>query len=246
MSSRAFRPGRGVGLQPDENGILQGQRRCDAWWGPVAALLLGAVSLAATLLVACGGGDEPKDFAQFADQIAAAAREGDVDFFLERIEGTPYTCSATEVAQSRGPDAPERPICLRTGFTFNSVYIQNYPGATQTTTPDVLADDLRAYFKDAVKSASDEYGPGAVRLYATGACIQPPCSGRQVRSAILTAIHEQVFGEQRTVRGLDFEYVDGRWVLTGASAASFPTAAEYLNASTAAPLYNDWTRYAGE
>lgn len=232
MSFRALKPSR------EATRLLPHPHAQSSWRLVALALLTGAL-----LASACGSGDEPKDFAEFADQIAAAAAAGDVAFFTDRIEGRPYTCSATEVALSKGPEAPERPICLDVGYTFNSVYIQNYPGSTTPTTVDVLAEDLERYFADAVNDAEDEYGPGAVRLYATGVSVQPPAQGRNVRSAILTAIHEQATGEQRTARGLDFAYQEGRWVIVGETASSFPLAAELLNAATAAPLYKDWARY---
>lgn len=213
-----------------------------------ARILLIAFCVAAgtaLFAVACGGDNgEPEDFAKFADKIAKAAEDGDVAFFADRVVSTPYTCSQEEVDISTGPDAPPEPICLEAGYTFNSVYIQDYPGSTQTTLVRVLKQDFQKFFKDALPAQSDQYGPGTVRLYATGASIQPPATGRDVHSAILAEIQQTPVGViGRTVRGIDFEYVAGRWVIPGETASTFPTAAELLEASTAAPLYANWTRY---
>ncbi|MGB2694807.1 MAG: hypothetical protein WBD55_06415 [Dehalococcoidia bacterium] len=205
-----------------------------------------AAAGAALFAVACGGGEkgEPEDFAKFADTIATAVAAGDVAFFADRIASTPYTCSQEEVDISTGPDAPGQPICTEVGYTFNSVYIQDYPGETQTTLVRVLKQDFQKFFKDALPKQSDQYGPGSVRLYATGASLQPPATGRDVHSAILAEIqHTPVGVIGRTVRGIDFEYVAGRWVIVGESASTFPTAAEFLEPSSAAPLYANWARY---
>lgn len=211
-------------------------------------LPLAVAGVAVLMAAACGGGgdrSEPEEFSEFVDRIAAATEQGDVAFFTERVRGTPYTCSAAEVEISTGPDAPPAPICTEVGLTFDSVYIQDYPGATQTKLERNLTEDIQNYFADALGDREDQYGPGAVRLYATGISVQPPATGRAVHTAILTGIHDSIAGEGRTVRAVDFEYVDGQWLVRGETAGSFPTAVDLLEPSTAAPLYDGWTPYGG-
>jgi len=209
---------------------------------------LALAALSVVLLVglsACTSGDDsdPEDFAAFAAKVAKAAEDGDVDFFAQRVEGTPHTCTAAEVAESTGPNAPKNPICLEEGFEFDQVYIINYGAPANATTEDDLIKDLQLYFDQAIPQQDDAYGPGAVRLYATARPGEAPADGTEVRTAILTALHNRNNIVGRTVRGIDFELVDGRWVIPGETAASFPTAVDLIEPSSAVILYQDWVKY---
>ncbi len=202
----------------------------------LAALLVVLSGLAA----ACGGGSgESEDFNAFAKKVADAAERGDVAFFADRVQGTPHTCTEDEVAQSMGPDAPTNPICLEAGFEFDQVYITNYGAPGNVTTVDDLVNDLQLFFQGAVAAQEDGYGPGAVRLYATAR----PNDSEDAHTAVLTALLEAGGVTGRAMRGIDFRLVDGRWVIPGETAASFPTAVDLLEPSTATLLYQDWSRY---
>ena len=205
------------------------------------ALALGLALLGAA---ACGGGGpEPEDFAEFADQIARAVERGDTAFFTDRIEGVTHTCTEEEVAVSTGPDAPSEAICLEVGFQFESIYIQSYPGAGQIKTPENLIRDIEQYFQDDLSDEEDSYGSGTVQLYATAI---PSSFGEEsgVHSAILTAIHKlDVNVTGRTARGIDFEYVNGRWVIRGELGAGPPLAIDLLEPSIAILVYTGWTAY---
>jgi hypothetical protein len=208
---------------------------------------LALVALAAALVIALGAcssdDSDPVDFAEFAAQVAEAAEEGNVDFFSTRVEGTPHECTPEEVAESTGPNAPANPICIQEGLVFDEVYIINYGGPPNYTTEDDLIDDFTGYFDEAIEGQQDEYGPGAVRLYATARPGEEPADGSEVHTALLTALHEQNGTVGRTVRGIDFVYVDGRWVIPGETAASFPTAVDLIEPSSAVILYQDWAKY---
>ena len=196
-------------------------------------------------LSACNSGDDsdPEDFAAFAAKVAQAVDDGDVDFFADRVEGTPHTCTADEVAESTGANAPDKPICLQEGLVFDEVYIFNYGAPANHTTVDDLINDLQLYFDDAIPQQEDAYGPGAVRLYATARPGEPTADGAEAHTAILTALHNRNSIVGRTVRGIDFAFVDGRWVIPGETAASFPTAVDLLEPSSAVILYQDWAKY---
>jgi hypothetical protein len=209
-------------------------------WLALAAL---AVALVVALSACSSDDSDPVDFAEFAGKIAKAAEDGNVDFFAKRIEGTPHTCTADEVAESTGPNAPEHPICTQEGLVFDEVYIINYGAPPNNTTVDDLTNELTLYFNGAVEQQQDTYAPGAVRLYATARPGEAPADGSEVHTAILTALHEQNGIVGRTVRGIDFKYVDGRWLIPGETAASFPTAVDLIEPSSAVILYQDWQKY---
>jgi hypothetical protein len=77
---------------------------------------------------------------------------------------------------------------------------------------------IEDYFASALPGETDDYGTGAVRLYAIGTTRSSEPS-RRFKAAILTAITPVGEGAAskpaRTARGIDFQYVDGRWVIIG-------------------------------
>ena len=205
-------------------------------------MVVALASALAGAACASGGGD-PEDFAKFADEIAGAAEGGDIAFFADRVEGKPYVCTEEDVEASTGPEAPPEPICLEAGYEFEAVPISNYGTRGTITTPEVLARDVQRFFEDALGDMDDRYGPGAVRLYATAIPSRPGAPEVGVRSAILTALQDYQGQPARYVRALDFEYVDGRWVITGETIAGFPVAVDLLEPSSAGLLYAEWTKY---
>ena len=208
-------------------------------------LALLTVALALVGVAACGGGDgrDPQDFATFADQIARAAEQGDTAFFTERVLGETHICTEEEVAISTGPDAPPEPICLEVGFEFEAVVITGYPVTDNIRTPEVLARDIERLFGNALIDEEDQYGPGAVRLYATAIPIRSPEPGASLHTAIITAIHDFSGLPRRAVRGLNFEYIDERWMIRSEMTADFQLAVEMLEPSIAVLVYEEWTAY---
>lgn len=208
-------------------------------------LALLAFALALVGVAACGGGDgrDPEDFATFADQIARAAEQGDTAFFTDRILGDTHVCTEEEVAGSTGPDAPPDPICLEVGFEFEAVVITGYPVTDNIRTPEVLARDIERLFEDALLGEEDQYGPGAVRLFATAKPSRSPDPGATLHTAIITAIHQFSDLSRRAARGLNFEYIEGRWMIRSEMAADFQLAVEMLEPSIAILVYEEWTAY---
>lgn len=207
---------------------------------------LAAVIVFSILLIVDGDGDgdpDPVAFADFIDSIARAAEDGDAAFFIDRVQGIPIVCTEADVAAAQGPDAPPQPVCTEVGIEFEAIAITNYGAAGAVVTPGVLITDIRRFFADALEDEEDEYGVGAVRLFATATPLTLGDPTGNVHTAILTSV-EELFGRPgRFVRALDFTFIDGRWVIQSETTASFPIAVDLLKETTAVPLYQEWERY---
>ena len=206
-------------------------------------LLLFVATALILLGAACGGGDgdggrDPEDFAEFAKQIAREAEREDVAFFGSRVRASTYTCTAEQVA-----NAPPNPICTEVGVQYERVLITNYGGPGAFALQEDAVSNIQAFFGGVLIGETDEYGPAQVRLYATAI---PDRAGEEEldrHTAIITAIHSISGVPGRVVRGLDFEYVDGRWQIRALTNASYPIADELLSAGSAVTFYRDWTKY---
>ena len=111
----------------------------------------------------------------------------------------------------------------------------------QTVRPEALEEQMDKYFSNALPGEDDDYGSGAVQLYATGET-RSPDPERSYEAAILTAITPDGPASEpvRTVRSVLLKYVESRWVIRGMEFATVG-AEELLNPETAP--FDEWERY---
>jgi hypothetical protein len=215
----------------------------------IAGLLLAVALVAFGSAVACdsngNGGADPEEFDKFADKIADAAKDGNVDFFLERLGGETYTCTEDDARYTPAPGQPELDLCLTPGQQFESVFLLPYPGLPLLTSEERLGQDISNFFKLALADAEpDQYGPGGPRLYATARPGEGEDQSRYV--SLLTGIvkSEQVANEQgRAVRALYWEYQSGRWGIVGEVGALPPLAVDLIEPSLVPTFLTEWTAY---
>ncbi len=212
--------------------------------------LLSVATALILLAAACGGGSDdgdvnrdPEDFAEFAKEIAREAEREDVAFFGNRVLGTTYTCTEEQVEASTGPGASPNAICTEVGIQYDRMLITNYGAAGAVAAPEDVIRNIQEFFGDVLFGETDEYGPAQVRLYATAIPDRAGEEDLDRHTAIITAIHDITGVPGRVARGLDFEYVDGRWQIRALTNASFPIAIDLLAQNSAAAFYRDWTRY---
>ncbi len=221
--------------------------------------IMSAVVAGSLLLATCGGEEEPlwstptpvtgtpaastdpQDFAQFADFVARAVAEQDTSFFAARVQGRAYTCAESDVGgESSGI---EQGLCQEAGQQIDVVEHGFWRSGGLLGRPNSMATAIEGYFGSALPGESDDYGTGAVRLYAIGTTRSSDPS-RAYKAAILTAITPVDGGATakpvRTARGINFQYVDGRWVIRGMLWANV-LGEELLSADTAP--YDEWARY---
>ncbi len=222
----------------------------DHRWSQGRSAIVLILSVLLLLVIACGGGNgengngpEPAEFQEFAKQIARAAEEGTTPFFTERVRGETHVCTPAEIEASADADIRGEPLCQNAGDSFEEVLITNYGSRGIVTDVGTLISDVEAFFEAALPDEEDEYGPGSVRLYATAIPSDPVDPTQDLHTAILAAVIDQSGVRGRAVRGIDFEYIDGRWLIPSETTAAFPIAAELLEPLSARSIYDDWLRY---
>ena len=224
-------------------------------------LVISALATGSLLLAACGGEEEeeplpltptpapgtpasatdPEDFGEFADLVGRAVAEQDTAFFADRVKGRAYTCTESDVGSEAW--GIEQDLCQEVGQRVDVVEHGYWRSEGLLRRPESMATAIADYFASALPAEGDGYGSGAVQLYATG-ITRSSEPGRGYNAAVLTAItpvgEEPASKPARTARGVNFEYVDGRWVITGMLWADV-LAEELLSAETAP--YDGWKRY---
>ncbi len=193
------------------------------------------VSPAASPITTAASEADPLDFREFGSLVARAAAERDTAFFNDRVEGEPYTCTESDVD---GLDLPiaEPGLCQEVGQQLDLVCVGFYRSEFSCGHAERLVTRIEEYFAEVLPAEEDEFGTGDIRLYAIALTREP----EPLNTAILTAITSP-FGERaRTVRGIDFEYVEGRWVIRSMLVANV-LAGELLIPET--PHYSDWAPY---
>jgi len=186
-------------------------------------------------------GADPQDFAEFSDLVARAVVEQDTAFFADRVKGRAYTCTQSDIGSEAW--GIEQGLCQEVGQQVDVVEHGFWRSEGLLKRPESMVTAIADYFASALPAESDGYGTGAVQLYATGTTRSSEPS-RTYNAAILTAVTPVGEGPAkkpvRTARGINFEYVEGRWVIVGMLWADV-LAEELLSAETAP--YDDWKGY---
>jgi hypothetical protein len=186
-------------------------------------------------------GADPEDFGEFADLVAQAAEVQDTAFFAGRVEGRSYTCSEADFAQEGLGPASEPGLCQEIGQQVEAVEHWYWRSEGLLMRPSSLVTAIEDYFSKALPEEEDDYGPGAVRLYAIGKT-RSADPERTYKAAILTAITPDGAASEpvRTVRAILLQYVESRWVIRGMEFATVG-AEEFLSPETAP--FDEWERY---
>ncbi len=140
-----------------------------------------------------------QEFRAFAGQIEVALGASDAGFFASRGLESVTTCLAQ-------PDTPVYDPCYDepAGKVLRGVRFFDYTMKLYLLAPDVYATSLREWFARAKADSSDEFGAGAVVLYALE-------FRREDYMAIVTGIFPN---GRRESRRFNFQFLDGEWRLT--------------------------------
>ena len=205
-------------------------------------LVISALTAGSLLLAACGGEEEetlpsptptpapgtpapqtpapatptvradPEDFAEFADLVVSAVAEQDMSFFAQRVEGRTYTCTQSDI----GVEAwgIEQGLCQEVGQQVDVVEFGYWRSEGVLSRPESMATAIEDYFASALPEESDDYGTGAVQLYAIGTTRSSEPS-LTYRAAILTAITPSAKGQPASPSGRRAASTSGTWTAAG-------------------------------
>jgi len=183
-------------------------------------------------------------FRAFAPQIEQAIVTGDAQFFLDRAVLEELTCVG---------DEPVGPCSGRPAGTVSGIPGGVWQGDVGGIfTPEEYEQALQRYFDGALADQSDDYGPGALALFALA---RGERDGEEVFYAITTSIVDAYPSTGapvgppgtllREAHAFRFRFESGRWLFTGETAtAAEPAAADWLSGQCA-DCYADWERWTG-
>lgn len=215
-------------------------------------LLLAAISLFLIAVAGCGDSSGegqppasptsileaagPDGFRAFAAQIEAALDAGDMEFFLDRAEAELVTCTAENMIGLGGP------ICDFEGQTYTGFPMGRWRSEGNILPVEDVADFGISLRENALLEASDDFGDGALRIYALSV-------DETEATAIITALVERPAnfageGPLRVVRVTSWTFAGDQWRFTFLLTASV-LAEEFLAPCPPALDYviGDWERY---
>ena len=176
-------------------------------------------------------------FRAFAPLIDAALADGDGAFFAGRGLEEELTCQGDE---QLGPCVDQPAGTVLTGIpggVAQSDAIFYYP-------PDQFAFFISQWFRSDIPAAEDEYGSGALTLYALA--YHPAAEGsEEAYQAIVTGMFSSGPDALRQALVLSFRFVDGSWRLTGQLQASIPQTADPYLSGDCTDCYDQWERWEG-
>jgi len=181
------------------------------------------------------GGED--GFRAFAVQIEAALDAADGSFFAGRGLEEDLVCAGDE---ELGPCAGQA-----AGTAFRGIPRGIFQSdAFFLTSPAEYEADLQEWFAGDHPELDDDYGNGAVALWAL-AYKAAERRGEEAHQAIITAIATSGGDSVRQARTLSFRFVDGRWRLTGEIAANLPQTADAYLSGECDYCYDRWERWEG-
>ena len=180
-----------------------------------------------------GGAD---GFRQFIPAFQDALDQGDGTFLRDRALTQAVVCTADDVA----PSGVGGPACEFEGQEFDGFGVAYWRSEGGIVPVEGAFSQFDTMFSTALPGQSDEFGDGAVRVYALNV--------GDSFNAIVTAIVERPadFGDGGPLRaavGTSWQFQGEAWMVTSTLVA-FVLAEELLEpAGVVQPLYPDWERY---
>lgn len=159
-------------------------------------------------------------FTGFVAEAAAAVGSLDPQSFVDRIEPRRVLCTGANTP-GQGIGAPP---CVTVGENLQ-VITWNHGLEGGYVTLDDAATNFRRWFEQSLPGASDEYGPGELRVFAF---YDQGGEGRLALTAILSPEGSGYTGPHRTVITFGFRYTGDGWRLIDAGTPFYPDTAAWF------------------
>jgi hypothetical protein len=175
-------------------------------------------------------------FRQFVPLLQAALDRGDVSFLADRMKTIDVVCRVEDVPTQLGGPQCDFEGQAYAGFKTGTWRSEGGVGPASNT-----ISQLEKLFATVQPSASDEFGDGAVRVYALN-------QEEEQQDAIIAAMIERPAnfagsGPLRVALATTWSFEEGRWMLTFILSA-YVLAEDLLIPSEAGrPYYPNWERY---
>lgn len=181
-------------------------------------------------------------FRAFAVQIDAALREKNVQFFSGRARFEEVTCP---------PEPPGELVACADeppGTVVQVLSHISYPFEGAGVSREQFESSLEPWFAGARPDLSDQYGSGALALYALASSPAPGMVGEgdhAIVTAIVDWLPELSGPPERLVLFLTWQFLDGRWQLTSYGNAHPPEYIPDWLSGQCAKCYDHWERWEG-
>lgn len=207
----------------------------------IALLLLSAGLLLAAACDGEDGRDEaemPGDegFREFVPLLQQALDAGDMAFLTDRAQTVPYVCTEEDFSGLGNPH------CESEGQSYDGFTVGYWRSEGVTAPVASALSPFDTVFSSVQPAANDEFGDGAVRVYALNV-------GDDDHDAIVTAIIErpEFAGSGPPIRatiGTSWSFAEARWTLTYVVVA-YVGSEEFLTPSEEMQenRFPNWERY---
>jgi hypothetical protein len=181
-------------------------------------------------------------FRAFAVQIAAAVREKNVQFFSGRARFEQVTCP---------PEPPGELVACADeppGTVVQVLSHISYPFEGAGVSREQFESSLEQWFAGAKPDLSDQYGSGALVLYALANSPAPGITGQgahAIVSGIVDWLPDLPPPAERGVLFLTWQFLEGRWQVTSYGSADRPEYIPDWLTGQCAKCYDYWERWEG-
>jgi len=175
-------------------------------------------------------------FRRFVPLLQAALDRGDVAFLSDRLKTVDVVCGLEDVPTQLGG-----PQCDFEGQSYAGFEVGHWRSEGGVVPVSVVTSQFETLFATVQPSASDQFGDGAVRVYALN-----QQDDRQ--DAIIAAMIERPpnyagSGPLRIALGTRWSFEGGRWMLTGTLSAYILAEDLLIPTEEGRPYYPNWERY---
>ena len=169
----------------------------------------------------------PDGFRRFAAELNTHLNQGDMDFLIDRLRATDYTCGPEDV-----PQKPGGPACMSAGQQFKAFPAANWRSEGGLAPVDSVIAQFNDLKTTVLVGSQDPFGPALLAVYATD-------TSQGEFHAVITTISRRPEGPRRVIIAPRFEHSGNRWEMVS-NLTAYALADDFLK-----PSVTGWQRLPG-